>query len=138
MSTQSEDRVNDNMRTKRHQWLTRKGLRWTVAHHANRLPGQCWAELVEWALGWHRDDPGTWWNNLVRRAPIRRQTSCVDDMARTGACYCGKLMTSECRAAQTRRVLDLIDAEERLSPRRAPEPRRRPLGGRSRQPDATP
>jgi len=42
-------------------------LRWRIARTVNRLPGQCWSDLVMWALK-HRGD-----------------------LARTGTCYCGKL-----------------------------------------------
>lgn len=58
-------------------------LRWWLATQLNRLPGQCWAELVGWAMG---DRRSPW-------CPIDRV--CRDDQARTGFCYCGKLRPEE-------------------------------------------
>jgi hypothetical protein len=56
-------------------------LRWRIAYLMDRLPGQCWANLVSFALG-------------SRRSPWQP----VDDVCRddrdqsgAGACYCGKL-----------------------------------------------
>lgn len=54
--------------------------RWRIAALLNRLPGQCWTELVTWALGWRGLNP---WS------PIDR--TCRTDLARNGECYCGKL-----------------------------------------------
>lgn len=53
-------------------------LRWAIARLLNRLPGQCWADLVDWTLGY-------------QRSPWSPQRSCRADLARRGACYCGKL-----------------------------------------------
>lgn len=63
--------------------LRPEALRWRVARLLNRLPGQCWSDLVEWALrGGVRE----------ARSPWSPQTStCWLDSVRTGACYCGKL-----------------------------------------------
>lgn len=55
-------------------------LRWWVVSQLNRLPGQCWTDLVLWALGSDRALP---WS------PIG--SACRTDLARTGACYCHKL-----------------------------------------------
>lgn len=54
-------------------------MRWKIAALMNRLPGQCWADLVAFALGDRRSpwQPVTW--------------MCEKDMRRTGTCYCGKL-----------------------------------------------
>jgi hypothetical protein len=87
-------------------WLPSKhwrqdGWRWRVATAVNKLPGQCWSDLVEWALRRHEDDPDTPFNDAVRRVPFRRQTQgCRDDRDRPGcgSCYCGQLMTPEFRA----------------------------------------
>ena len=58
--------------------------RWRIVQLLNRLPGQCWADLVMWALRSWNEDEGRWpWR------PISRY--CRDDMAEVGYCYCGKL-----------------------------------------------
>lgn len=59
----------------------RDRLRWWIARQLDRLPGQCWADLSFWAM---RDNPRTspW-------SPI--SPGCVQDFARCGACWCGKL-----------------------------------------------
>jgi hypothetical protein len=54
--------------------------RWRIAELLNRLPSQCWANLVSWALSDRGYDP---WQ------PI--DATCRKDAACTGACYCGKL-----------------------------------------------
>jgi hypothetical protein len=86
-------------------WLPSKawaddGWRWRVAQLADKLPRQCWSDLVEWALRRHEDDPDTPWNDLRRRVPLRRQspTGCLDDAARNGTCYCAKVRTAEADA----------------------------------------
>jgi hypothetical protein len=58
-------------------------LRWRIANLLDKLPGQCWADLCDWALG-NRDyrSPNPW-------SPIG--PSCREDLARVGSCYCGKL-----------------------------------------------
>lgn len=55
-------------------------LRWRIATVLNKLPNQCWANLVSWALGDRGYRP---WQ------PI--DSVCRKDVARQGACYCGKL-----------------------------------------------
>jgi len=85
-------------------WLPSKswsqdGWRWRVAALADKLPQQCWASLVDWALRRHEDDPDTPLRDLARRVPFRPQDRmCHQDMASAGACYCGRLMTSDFRA----------------------------------------
>jgi hypothetical protein len=59
-------------------------LRWRIAYLMNRLPGQCWADLVQWAVTERRE-------HLERRLPWRPVGACRVDLARTGTCYCGKL-----------------------------------------------
>jgi hypothetical protein len=68
--------------------------KWRVAVIVDRLPGQCWADLVSWVLdSKHSRDEG-----LRARLPWRPiQQGCRDDLARVGCCYCGKLMTPELR-----------------------------------------
>ena len=56
-------------------------LRWKIAYLLNRLPGQCWADLVRWAMR-SSDQRGPW-------SPIG--STCRDDASRCGTCYCGKL-----------------------------------------------
>jgi hypothetical protein len=81
------------------------GWRWRVAQAANKLPRQCWSDLVEWALRRHEDDPDTPFYDLLRRVPLRAQTdTCRLDRDRAGSCYCGKLMTTEFRAEMDRRA----------------------------------
>jgi hypothetical protein len=59
-----------------------KRLRWWIATQLNRMPGQCWANLVVWALGWKGE----------KRMPWRPSTAtCRRDAAANGSCYCGKL-----------------------------------------------
>lgn len=56
-------------------------VRWHVAYLLDRLPGQCWADLVSWVLG----RSGRWspWS------PV--ESNCHRDRDATGVCYCGKL-----------------------------------------------
>lgn len=56
----------------------RKRVRWFVARTVDRLPGQCWADLVSWA---HRSEKGLPW------AP---QRTCRTDLV-DGVCWCGKI-----------------------------------------------
>lgn len=85
-------------------WLPSKawrndGWRWRVVQLMDKLPGQCWSSLVEWALRRHEDDPDTPLRDLARRAPLRRIGSgCREDKDRCGTCYCGKLRTPEADA----------------------------------------
>lgn len=86
-------------------WLPSKGWRqdgwrWRVATAVDKLPGQCWSSLVDWALRRHEDDPDTPLRDLARRVPFRPQTEGCrwDRDSARGACYCGRLMTPEARA----------------------------------------
>lgn len=57
-------------------------LRWRIAGLFDLLPGQCWCDLVDFAIG-------------SRRSPWCPVTSvCRADAARNGACYCNKLHTA--------------------------------------------
>lgn len=60
-------------------WAVAKHLRWRIAAALNLLRGQCWANLVDWALG------RKWWP----WSPVDR--ICRSDAAQNGTCYCGKL-----------------------------------------------
>ena len=62
-----------------------ENIRWRIAYLLNRLPGQCWADLVEWVL-YPRGRRGPW-------SPIR--PGCRADLARGRDCYCGKLRAPE-------------------------------------------
>lgn len=53
-------------------------LRWTIAHHLNKLPWTCWTRLVSWALDGGRQD-------------VRQDSLCRRDAAECGRCYCGKV-----------------------------------------------
>ncbi|OKI47265.1 hypothetical protein [Micromonospora sp. CB01531] len=57
--------------------------RWRVAGLLDKLPGQCWSELVMWALKYKRNP----WSP--------QDAVCRSDAARVGACYCGKLRKPE-------------------------------------------
>lgn len=59
-----------------------KYLRWWIADQLNRLPGQCWPNLVSWALDWDREKRSPW-------SPV--DSVCRRDAAVNGTCYCGKL-----------------------------------------------
>lgn len=64
-------------------------VRWRIATQLNRLPGQCWADLVTWALGWRKEDPYLTWTERSPWSPVTG--TCRLDLKATGACYCGKL-----------------------------------------------
>jgi hypothetical protein len=86
------------------------GWRWRVASAVDKLRGQCWPSLVDWALRRHEDDPDTPLRDLVRRVPFRRQDEvCRSDRDRNGTCYCGKLRTPEADA-QMRAAADAAEA----------------------------
>lgn len=57
----------------------RDRIRWRIAILINRLPGQCWADLCDWALR-YRSRP---WSPMTRM--------CRDGVRECGSCYCGKL-----------------------------------------------
>lgn len=59
-----------------------KRLRWWTATQLNRLPGQCWADLVTWALGWHKGEKRSPWSPAG--------AACRSDLVANGYCYCGK------------------------------------------------
>ena len=67
--------------------------RWWVAVQANRLPGQCWANLVSWVLAGRRERREWYLRERLPWRPIDRV--CRGDQARTGFCYCGKLRPEE-------------------------------------------
>jgi len=55
-------------------------LRWQIATWLDRLPGQCWTDLVIWVAA------RQW------RTPWSPQGAmCRSSAAARGACYCGKL-----------------------------------------------
>jgi hypothetical protein len=64
----------------------RMKIRWRIAGLVDRLPGQCWSDLVDWAMRDRRDDPGRGID-----LPWKPMGNCRRDAARVGACYCGKL-----------------------------------------------
>jgi hypothetical protein len=58
-------------------------LRWRIVHVVDKLPGQCWTDLVVWAL----DGPVA-----DSRLPWKPQTAtCRSDAASNGRCYCNKI-----------------------------------------------
>jgi hypothetical protein len=67
----------------------RERLRWWLAVQINKLPGQCWANLVSWALAGRNERRERY---LRERLPWRRiDNVCRSDLARVGCCYCGTL-----------------------------------------------
>lgn len=60
----------------------RTRLRWRIARLMNLLPGQCWADLVDYPLGRSRLQ---WSPNDL----------CRPSVAECGSCYCGKLRAPE-------------------------------------------
>lgn len=56
-------------------------VRWWLARQVDRLPGQCWAELAEYGLGW----------TLLPWEPARGR--CEESARECGSCYCGKVAT---------------------------------------------
>jgi hypothetical protein len=74
---------------KRHK--TALAARWRIAHLLNRLPGQCWTDLVWWV---QRDR-----RSVTSRNPWSPQTpGCWRGMQEQGVCYCGKLRSPEVQA----------------------------------------
>jgi len=77
----------------KHRWQNR--VRWTIAHHLNRLPRTCWANLVGWALhsrplfDRHGEDD------------IRQDWICRRDAIECGRCYCGKLTADAARGVSS-------------------------------------
>jgi hypothetical protein len=57
--------------------------RWWIATQMDRLPGQCWADLVSWALSWDGGEKRALWSP--------QGAMCRRDAAECGTCYCGKL-----------------------------------------------
>lgn len=55
-------------------------VRYAIAEVVNRLPSQCWADLVMWVM-----------RRGESKVPWMPSTTCREDMLRTGCCYCGKL-----------------------------------------------
>lgn len=72
------ERMNPEVKAK---WLTalQDRVRFAIAEFVNRLPGQCWADLVIWAM-----------RGRNSKLPWMPSPSCREDMQRTGSCYCGK------------------------------------------------
>lgn len=66
----------------------RERLRWHIANLLNRLPGQCWTELVCWSLDGMRVSRRNDRNPLPWR-PITE--ACRSGIERNGCCYCNKL-----------------------------------------------
>lgn len=67
-----------------------KRIRWRIAHLLDRLPGQCWTELVCWALDGMRAARRAG-NNPLPWRPIGE--SCRRDaiVSGDGCCYCAKI-----------------------------------------------
>lgn len=53
--------------------------RYKIAELLDRLPGQCWADLVFWVMG-----------DSTSASPWSPSRTCREDMQRAGSCYCGK------------------------------------------------
>lgn len=66
----------------------KRRLRWWIAVQLNRLRGQCWTDLVNWALHDQKDDPD-FRSHYVPWSLIGDH--CQRDAQQAGTCYCGKL-----------------------------------------------
>lgn len=64
-------------------------LRWRIVAVVNRLPGQCWADLVGWVLAGRRERREWYLRERLPWRPI--QPNCREDLGRVGCCYCGTL-----------------------------------------------
>jgi hypothetical protein len=63
-------------------------IRWRIAYLLNRLPGQCWADLVSWAI----DGPRSARQRGDNWLPWRTITStCRVIEPPNDRCYCGKI-----------------------------------------------
>lgn len=59
--------------------------RWFIAYHLDRLRGQCWVDLVSWAVDGVR----------MRGLPATSSERCREEARSCGACYCGKFRTPD-------------------------------------------
>jgi hypothetical protein len=66
-------------------------MRWRVVGLVNKLPGQCWADLADWAGRWWADEDGTYGGEPYGLPWAPQRASCRGDARRVGSCYCGKL-----------------------------------------------
>lgn len=63
---------------------SRETRRFAAAGLVDKIPGQCWSQLVDWVL---TEEP-----KEFPRLPWAPQSDvCRTDVARVGSCYCGKL-----------------------------------------------
>lgn len=71
----------------------REQIRWRIANLLNRLPGQCWTDLVSWALDGPRAARRRG-DNLLPWRPIT--DLCRKDAGENdGRCYCSKICPRE-------------------------------------------
>lgn len=66
-------------------------LRWRIVALVGRMPGQCWADLVPWALYGPEPERRLPWAPTVAR--------CREDANRVGSCYCNKIQPEPWAAA---------------------------------------
>lgn len=72
-----------------------KRWRWRIAQLMDKVPGQCWSSLADWAGDWKDYD-----QDNPRGLPWRPQTDgCRRDAQRVGSCYCNKLQCDAATAA---------------------------------------
>jgi hypothetical protein len=72
-----------------------ESLRWRVAKLMDKVPGQCWSSLADWAGDWKDYD-----RDNRRGLPWRPQDwACRRDAQRVGSCYCNKLQCDDATAA---------------------------------------
>lgn len=75
-------------------------MRWRIANIVNRLPGQCWANLVSWAVDGPRacrsrgDSPLPW-------RPI--DSMCRQISPPNDRCYCGKICAAPDESSEVAR-----------------------------------
>lgn len=73
--------IDDRQDAKRDAYSggTGKRWRWWLIRQVDRLPGQCWADLVDFGLD----------RSIYPWAP--RLAICAQDAQNCGTCYCGKV-----------------------------------------------
>lgn len=72
-------------------------IRWRIVSLVDKIPGQCWSDLADWAGRWFGDpdDPDERYG-----LPWRPQGwTCRDGAEQVGSCYCRKLQAEPWAAA---------------------------------------
>lgn len=69
--------------------------RWDLAAYLNRSRRFCWANLVTWALGWHKG------RGALRETMTGSRCAAESLTHRDRSCYCGKFCAGSKRQAVT-------------------------------------